>query len=277
MYSESLRRPSKPLWPWLLLVVVFAAGIGLLGRPHTSPGAALDLTLNEDEVTSLRNKQGELLLYNFRAVEKGVLYRSSGFPANRSKEEDGKTKKSPAAFADGQLFDLMKARNIHTVVCMLEEERYWAEQGYFDWWQKRSGYKVNVVSLPVKSGHAYDKDANGSLRAAAKFLDMMKSRKPEDGAVLIHCDAGKDRTGVAVAIYELWRNQGKMDKDKLWALVRERYLQSNAAIGKDKETAAWAAPQKECKDCGQGRSGPGFVCGEWLDQMRADLELLAQL
>jgi protein-tyrosine phosphatase len=275
MDSLNIRRRTR--WPLWVVAGALAAGFLGLGRPRTTPGAALDLTQNVDEVRVLRNPKGELLMYNFRAVEPGVLYRSSGFPRNRKAVENSETKKTPAAFADGQVFDFLKKRNIHTVVMMQEEEYYWAEQGYFDWWQKRTGYRIKVVALPVKAGHAYDQDSSGALRAASKFLDLMKARKPGDGAVLVHCDAGKDRTGVAVALYELWRNQGKMNKDELWAQVRERYLASNAAIGSDKETSAWAAPRVECRDCGHGRGGPGFVCGEWLDKLRSNLELLAQL
>jgi protein-tyrosine phosphatase len=274
---DSLNIKRRTTWPlWVLALALVAAVLGL-GRPHTTPGAALDLTHNEDEVPVLRNAKGELLMYNFRAVEPGVLYRSSGFPRNRKIVENGETKKIAAAFADDQVFDFLRKRNIHTIVMMQEQEYFWAEQGYFEWWQKRTGYKVNVVPLSVKAGHAYDQDSGGALRASSKFLDMMKARKPQDGAVLIHCDAGKDRTGVAVALYELWRNQGKMNKDELWAQVRNRYLASNPAIGSDKETSAWAAPQIECRDCGNGKSGPGFVCGEWLDKLRPNLELLAQL
>jgi hypothetical protein len=274
-----LIRQPRATWPlWVVPLTLLTAGVLLLGRPHSAPGAALDLTKNEDVVPTLRNKKGELLMYNFRAVEKGVLYRSSGFPRNRETTENGQTKKRAAAFADGQLFEFLKKRNIHTIVTMQEmDEYFYPEQGYFQWWQKRDGYKIEVVSMAIKSGHAYDRDAKGALHKVTEFLDFMKARKPSDGAVLIHCDAGKDRTGVAVAAYELWRNAGKMDKDELWKQVRNRYLFSNSSIGSDKETSAWAAPQKECRDCGGGKSGPGFVCGEWLDNMRADLELLAQL
>jgi hypothetical protein len=275
MDSLDIRR--RTTWPFWVVALVLGLAVLGLGRHHTTPGAPLDLSKEADEVRVLRNAKGELLLYNFRAVETGVLYRSSGFPRNRKETVDGKERKTPAAFADGQVFDFLKKRNIRTIVTMQESDYFWAEQGYFDWWQKRTGYAVKVVAMAVKAGHAYDQDSGGALRASSKFLDLMKARKPQDGAVLIHCDAGKDRTGVAVALYELWRNQGKMKKDDLWAAVRERYLASNAAIGSDKETSAWAAPTVECQNCGGGRTGKGFVCGEWLDKLRSNLELLAQL
>jgi hypothetical protein len=276
-YTELFAGRGYRLWPIVVVAVALGAGVLSLGRPHATPGSPLDLTKTEDEVPVLRNKDGDLMLYNFRAVEPGVLYRSSGFPRNKKVAENGEVKKRAAAFQDGQLFDFLRKRNIHTVVTMQELDYFYAEEGYFDWWQKRTGYKVDVVSLAVKDGHAYNQDSSGALHVTSKFLDMMKDRKKEDGAVLIHCDAGKDRTGVAVAAYELWRNWGKMDKETLWQQVRERYLQSNRAIGSDKETSAWAAPQKECRNCGDGKPGEGFVCGEWLDKLRSDLELLVQL
>lgn len=270
-------RHRRTIWPLWVSLIVLTAGLFVLGRPYTSPSGALSLAKNEDEVPVLRNEKGELLMYNFRAVEKGVLYRSSGFPRNREVAESGETKKRAAAFADEQLFEFLRQRNIRKVVTMQEDNYFYAEQGYFQGWEKRTNYKIEVVAMPVKAGHAYDQDSSGALRAASQFLDLMKTRKATDGAVLIHCDAGKDRTGVAVAAYELWRNQGKIEKDALWTQVRDRYLVSNREIASDKEASAWAAPQKPCRDCGDGKSGPGFVCGEWLDKLRANLELLAQL
>jgi hypothetical protein len=275
MSSLNVRR--RRVWPFWVLLLALTTGAMIAGRPHTTPGAPLDLTKTEDEVPALRNQKYQLLMYNFRAVEPGVLYRSSGFPRNVKTEKDGQVKKTPAAFADGQLFEFLRKRNIRTIVNMQEMDYYWAEQGYFEWWQKRTGYAVKVVALSVKNGHAYAEESSGAVHASAKFLEMMKARKPSDGAVLVHCDAGKDRTGVAIAAYELWRNQGKMNKDELWTLVRNRYLHSNPVIASDKEAPAWAGEQKACRDCGGGKSGPGFVCGEWLDKLRPELELLAQL
>lgn len=273
MFTKKSRFKVWPLWIFVLLF----AGVLALGRPRRAPGTLLELSKNAGEVAVLRNRAGELMLFNFRPVEPHVLYRSSGFPVNKKIVENGKTKKRPAAYGDDQLFQFLQKRGIHTVVTLQETESFWAEQGYFEWWEKRTGNKIEVVSLPIKIGHAYNRDSSGAVRAAAKFLAFMKKRKPEDGAVLVHCDAGKDRTGVVIAAYELWRNEGKMDRDELWQRVRARYLESNNAIRSDKEAGAWAGETKMCNDCGDGKVGAGWVCGEWLDKLRPDLELLAQL
>lgn len=271
-----MRRHKNIWWPFGMGVAAFLLALTALGARHT-PTMAKPLDLSNDgpeSVPVLRNKQSELMLYNFRAVESGTLYRSSGFPRNRKVIKDGQAKKTPAAFADGQLFEWLRARKIRTIVNMQEIDYFYAEQGYFDWWGKRSGYQIKVIPLTVKNGRAYESTAEGGVGAAAKFLNFMKKHQPADGAVLIHCDAGKDRTGVAVAAYELWRNADKTNREELWQQVRRRYLASNAMIRKDKEAIAWAGGEQAC---GKGDDSSGIVCGSWLDKVRGDLEVVAQL
>ena len=269
-----MRKPKNIWWPFGMSVVALLLALTALGRKNITAVQPLDLsTTGAESVPELRNKEHELMLYNFRAVEPGKLYRSSGFPRNRKVVEKGETKKRSAAFADRQLFDFLRAKKIHTVVNMQEIDYFYAEQGYFDWWAKRTGYKIKVVALTVKNGRAYESTFSGGVRASAKFLNIMKDQKPSDGAVLVHCDAGKDRTGVAVAAYELWRNAGKTDSEVLWQQVRKRYLASNEMIGQDKEAGEWAGGKQ---DCGPGEPR-GYVCGSWLDKVRKDLEVVAQL
>jgi protein-tyrosine phosphatase len=264
---------SIPIWSLVVVTILVAIGVGL-DWPHPSPGPPLELPLKSaQDVPVLRNKQGELLLYNFRAVEPGVLYRSSGFPRNRRDPKDGK--KTPAAFVDGQAFEFMRAHNIRTVVDLQETEYYYGEEGYYDYWAKKTGYQVKVISLPLKSKHAYDLNSNGGVAAAAKFLEIMKQHRPDDGAVLVHCDAGKDRAGVAVAAYELWRDKGKMDEQTLWQQVRRRYLASNQALAQDEEVSRFAGGEVACPAGDDIKQG--FVCPGWLDKLRHDLEIVAQL
>jgi len=269
-----MRKPKNIWWPFGMGIVALLLAMTALGRKHTTAVQPLDLsTAGAESVPELRNKQHELMLYNFRAVEPGKLYRSSGFPRNRRVDENGESKKKPAAFADGQLFEFLRARKIRTIVNMQEIDYFYAEQGYFDWWAKRTGYKINVIPLTVKNGRAYKSDSSGGVHAAAKFLNMMKKLPQDEGAVLVHCDAGKDRTGVAVAAYELWRNAGKTNSEVLWQQVRQRYLASNPMIDQDKEAGVWAGGKQEC-----GAGEPkGYVCGAWLDKVRKDLEVVAQL
>ena len=257
-----------------MTLLALLAMILALGAKRGNEARPLDLSsaVGAQSVSAVRNKKSELMLFNFRAVEDGRLYRSSGFPRNRTGIEKGKTQKRAAAFADEQLFNWLRARKIRTVVSLEEADYFYGEQGYFDWWNKRSDTKIKVIHLPVAEERAYYGSLKGGLRASVEFLEIMKKHRPSDGAVLIHCDTGKDRTGVVVAAYELWRNAGKTDEETLWRQVRERYLASNTVIGKDKTAAQFAGGQQTCSD-----NSKGFVCGSNLDSVRSDLKLIAQL
>lgn len=269
-----MRKHINVWWPCFMSVMAVLLAMTALGTKRITATQPLDLSSDGTEIVPvLRNKKGELLLYNFRAVEAGKLYRSSGFPRNVKVVEKGETKKRPAAYADGQLFEWLRARKIRTIVTMQEIDYFYAEEGYFDWWAKRTGYQIEVVPMTVKNSHAYETTSAGGVRAAAKFLNFMKKRQASDGAVLIHCDAGKDRTGVAVAAYELQRNAGRTNSEILWQQVRRRYLASNASIEKDTEVAQWAG---DAQACGKGEPN-GFVCGSWLDKVRKELEVITQL
>jgi len=150
---------------------------------------------------------------------------------------------------------------------------------------KKTGYAINVKRLTVRNGHAYDidstmlerfsnvQDRRTGLRAASDFIQFMKRRQPGDGAIYIHDDIGKDRTGVVCAAYELWRNRGTADADTLWDQVMNRYLVSNTVIDRDKEAARIAGGKT---DCGFGEN-PNYVCSGWLAAIRPQLEIIAQL
>jgi len=101
----------------------------------------------------------------------------------------------------------------------------------------------------------------------------MKAHPPERGAVYLHDDAGKDAAGIAVAAYELWRNQGRQDPQELWERVLARYMVSNVVIARDREAAGLAGGTVSCP----GEAEPGFVCSRWLEAIRPDLERIAQL
>ena len=176
------------------------------------------------------------------------------------------------------------------MVALEDASDFYSEQGYFEFWNQsttdKDGYHIETVQLSVPGGHAYDTngrrlaasfldqdDRRFGLRAASEFIELMKNRKPSDGAVYVHDDAGKDRTGVVCAAYELWRNQGTMGRDALWQQVMNRYLVSNVLIDRDGEAAFYAGGKHAC---GKGEE-PGFVCSGWLDRLRPQLETIAQV
>ncbi|HEX8835134.1 MAG TPA: tyrosine-protein phosphatase [Abditibacteriaceae bacterium] len=278
------KRISPWTWPLLTLALLMLGlmSAGMPGKPHGKP-----LNLEHNGVHApynIQNEQGKLLFYNFRAVEPGVLYRGSGFLRNRSVVESGVKKKKIAAFDDSQAFELLRSKGIRTVVTLQEPADYYAERGYFDYWGKKTGYKINVVRMHIKNGHAYDQDVKQlahypedqrrfGLRAAAEFIELVRDHKLGDGAIYLHCDAGKDRTGVVAAGYELWRNRGLADRDTLWKQVMDRYLVSNVVIERDKEAGAFAGGKQAC---GPGEE-PGYVCRNWLEPLRPQLELIAQM
>lgn len=272
------------------ILLIVATLIILSGGGRVSP-VALPLEHNGVHAPyNVRSPKGALLFYNMRAVEPNLLYRGSGFIRDRHTIVGTPGTKGPAPFADFVLFTMMKNRGIRTIVSLEEPEYFAAEKRYFDAWSKspmnKSGYTIEVVNFPVYNGHAYDADTRAlswqgrgntslfGLRAAYKFIEFMKARKPSDGAVYIHCDTGKDRTGVVVAAYELWRNQGGvLSKDELWAQVMNRYLVSNTLISRDLWVSRFAGGKNAC---GAGEPA-NFVCHNWLNDIRPQLETLAQL
>jgi Tyrosine phosphatase family len=253
-------RPIHWIMPSLLLLALLATAVVKFGKPRVSQ-KPLDMSKNGVHgVYNLHNRKNRLVLFNFRAVEPGVLYRGSGFVR-------------PKGDTDPVVFQFLRARNIRTVVSFQEPEMYQREQGYFNYWGKKTGHRIRVVNMWVKLKHAYDAGPRSSLHAAGEFITFMKSHKPQDGAVYMHCDAGKDRTGVVAAAYEMWRNQGRLERNLLWKQVLKRYLVSNALIARDPQAVALAGGRVRC----EGETVSNFVCRRWLEKLRPELEKLAEI
>ncbi len=258
---------------WVLAVVGVVAVV--VGSPRRQTSKPLRIAHNGVHAPyNLRDKKGRLLFYNFRSVEPGMLYRGSGFPVNAALKVGGVLHPAPAAFADGRVFNFMRAKRIRRVVSLEPSERFYAEKGYFDFWSRRSGYDIEVVSWPVEGRLAYNRSAQGGLRAATWFIEMMRDRKRSDGAVYLHDYSGKDSVGVIAAAYEMWRNRGRANDPDLWRQVMERYLVSNTLIARDREAARLAPRNNGCAVRG---AAPLWVCPPLLETTRRDLQIIAQL
>jgi hypothetical protein len=272
------RRQRQRRVALVLLLALLVLAVLVAGRPRVAPNPIANLQKNGVHgVYNLRSKKNELLIYNFRAVDPGRVYRASGFPRNHRGELGGKMGIYPAAYFDSEAFDFLRARNIRTVISLNPEREFYAEQGYFRANSKRTGYKILLINWPVNPQRTYARDKrekSGALRAAINFIDYLKQRDPRGGAVLVHGEAGKDAVGVVAAAYELWRNVGHGNPDELWRQIRERYAVSDVLIKRDKDArkAALSGKQRRCKD---GKTS--FACPENLDALRRDLELIAQV
>jgi hypothetical protein len=141
---------------------------------------------------------------------------------------------------------------------------------------RRTGYHIRLIHHEVSPKSAYTRGerADGSaLRQAVQFIRFMKApdKERDKGAVLLMGDAGKDGVGVIAAAYELWRNTGSASNDELWAQVKERYLVSDVLIGRDKEASKFSS-RANCK-----HPKHKFVCPQSLENLRTDLERIAQV
>ncbi len=257
------------------LVLVAALLFGWISRPRIAPRPIKDLAKNGVHgVYNLHAKNGELLLYNFRAIEKGKLYRASEFPRNHRSRPGGPLE--PAAFLHSEAFDFLRARRIRTIVALVGPEEFGAEKWHLDNYARETGYKIRLVSLTTSPQMAYVRQSRDGrrfgLRAAVEFIEFMKKQAPADGAVLLHGTGGKDAVGVVAAAYELWRNAGHAPRDTLWRQVLERYLVSDVLIKRDKEAAKFAGKPYRCEN-----AKPAYVCPEFLETLRPDLERIAQI
>jgi hypothetical protein len=278
---ENLYRVVIVLVLPLLVLAIIAAIIVLASKPRRS-ARPLDLSKNGVHgIYNLRDNKGRLVLCNFRAVEPGVLYRGSGFIEYRKVKDTTGKETLRAKPAPGEVFKFLRSKGVRLVVSLLPQEEYRSELGYFNWWSKRTGYRIEVKSLPVTvrhndSGMSFydDRGWHGSLRAATGFIELMQTRKPQDGAVYLHCSAGKDRTGIVIAAYELWRNQGHLDKETLWRQVLDRYMVSDVLLKRAPDAVRFAGAPVACD---KGSKTRQYVCEKWLEKLRPDLEFIAQL
>ena len=283
-YSTPLQMPSvgggrlrRRQWRDALLIglgLALLLVIYLASRPRVAPQPIANLQKNGVHgVYNVRAKNGELLFFNFRAVDEGKVYRSSGFPRNHRGRLNGKMGLHPAAAFHSEAFDFLRARNIRTVISLDSEKEAATLSGYFDYWAPKKGYRIRLINYPVPPERAYARDKSeqqGGLRRAIQIMNFMKSRS-EKGAVLVMGEAGKDAVGVVAAAYELWRNVGHAPADELWTQVLDRYLVSDVLIKRDKKAMKFSSKAK-CK-------GPKYtyVCPESIEAMRLDLERIAQM
>ena len=259
-------QPSRPVLIAAGIMVAIATVVVAAGCGSAAMAAPLDLSGDGvDGPHVVKNLQGETLLYNFRTVETGVLYRGSDFA--RTPTANGQ----PAAFKDEQAFAFLRARNIRHVVSLVPTPDFYVEEGYLRYWTERTGYIVTATSLPVAPDQAYARNERSGLHAAAELIDIMRRHRPGDGAVLIHGEDGKDATGIAAAAYELWRNAAHQDPNAIWAGTLRRYMASNALLSQPRHWEAVAATSA-CRD-----NEPGLVCAEELEALHDDLLFVAAL
>lgn len=110
---------------------------------------------------------------NFHAVEPGVVYRSG-------------------QLSEGSFKDYIKSTGIRTVVNLRGNN---AGVAWYDEEIKAvAGTDVTHIDFPLSSGRELSDRELGQLTAI-----LRNSAKP----VLIHCQGGADRTGLASALYEL--------------------------------------------------------------------------
>jgi hypothetical protein len=176
----------------------------------------------------------------------------------------------PAALLGPAWFDFLRARNVRQVVTLdAGDPAFWAEEGYYKYWAGQTGYAVALRRVPVAPADAYARSERSGLHAGAELIGILQRLRPEDGAVLVHGDTGKDGVGVAVAAYEAWRNRGAVAAEPLWTAITARYLLSNRLLG---ETGGFAGARARCPS-GQ----EGYVCPDWLSSLRKDVEFVAKL
>ncbi|HEY0076574.1 MAG TPA: hypothetical protein VGB77_20965 [Abditibacteriaceae bacterium] len=266
----------------LLLVLIF-----LVSRPRIAPAPIADLQKNGVHgVYNLHAKNAELLLYNFRSIEKGKIFRCSRFPHNHRGKLNGKMGLYAAAYFHGEAFDFLRAHNIRTVFLTESKDESYALKGYFQSQAQRTGYRIRLIHHEVSPKSAYTRDeragksalrhesaGRSALRQAVQFIQFMKApdKERDKGAVLLMGDAGKDGVGVIAAAYELWRNTGSASNNELWTQVKERYLVSDVLIGRDKEASKFSS-RANCK-----HPKHNFVCPQSIENLRTDLERIAQV
>ena len=265
-------RSGHMLRPLIAVFVAAAAAVGWAGGHASAPAAPaipLEGTGVEGE-TTLRDADGRIMVANFRLVEPERLYRASSFPVNATLDMPEGRRPAPAAYVGPTFFELLRARNVRQVVTLDEADHaFYAEEGYYRYWTERTGYAIALTHIPVAADDAYGRDDLSGLHAGAMLVSMMRGRAAGQGAVLVHGDAGKDGLGIAVAVYETWRNHAWTDRETLWQQVTARYVLSNRLL---RDTGSLLGESVKCPS-GQ----EGYVCPEWLSPLRGDVEFIAKL
>ena len=168
------RRRSMILWA---LAALCALIIFVASRPRIAPRPLANLQKNGVHgVYNLHAKNGELLLYNFRAVETNKVFRCSRFPRNHRSQLNGKMGLSAAAYFHGQAFDFLRSHNIRTVFLTESEVESYALKGYLESQAQRTGHRIRLINYPVPPKQAYARgtgERESALRRAAQFIQFM--------------------------------------------------------------------------------------------------------
>jgi tyrosine-protein phosphatase SIW14 len=137
-------------------------------------------------------------LRNFHVVREGVLYRSGQISL------------------DG-LRQIVYDHQIKTVITLRDAPRPGdppPDLGDEEWCNKE---QLNFVRITPRAWEAADGSAPAA-KGVAVFLEVMKN--PDNYPVLIHCLAGKHRTGAYCAVFRIehdkWTNQQAIDELKLY-------------------------------------------------------------
>jgi hypothetical protein len=249
------------------IVLVFLTGAAVA---ITRPAPRHDLPLLIDDAgiereTVVLDRKGRPIISNVRTVEKGVLYRGSGWPLTF---ESGGTKE----FADETAFEFLRALNVRHVVALVDSaDTYYAEDGYLKYWSNERGYPITTTWVQIDPTGAFGRDDRGGLHAAGILIALMREQAGRGGAVYVHDIDGIEHVGVAAAGYELWRNRGWNDFDTTWTLVERRFLAGNRTMLDLQRTGRSPEP----KTCPSGQRA--FVCREWLRGLREDLRFIIEL
>ncbi len=143
---------------------------------------------------------------NSKVLKSGILYRS----ANLNKASGDDVKELSTLLAGGVIIDLRKS----------------SDDGY-----KKDPTPDNVdnVHIPITgkaSAAGYKKTFVDSASDRQQFGKAIKEIANSKGPVLIHCKAGKDRTGWTVAMVMYIVGDSKYDQSTLDGLVMDEYLKS---------------------------------------------------
>jgi hypothetical protein len=206
-----------------IVVAALSAGVYALMRPAPKAKAPLDLVdLGAEREAVVRDRRGRPVISNFRAVERGVLYRGSAFPTSFP-GPDGKSE-----YADETAFEFLRSLNVRHVLALVDTaDKYYAEDGYLKFWSDRTGHRITTTWVEIHPTGAFSRHDQSGLRAAGILISLMRDDAAEGGAMYVHDLDGASHVGVAAAGYELWRNRGWTGFETTWTLVERRFRAVN--------------------------------------------------